>query len=98
MSLEDKVKTAIDSYANKPVESCGISFWKEMSKSNDSIERALSECARKWLTPPASTISVERLFSVGAGVCPDKRKSLTPLNISLLMFSREAMRKLKYQY
>ena len=41
LSLEDKVKTAIDSYANKPVESCGISFWKEMSNSSDNIERAM---------------------------------------------------------
>ena len=74
------------------------SLWKQMSKSNCAIERALSSTAKKFQTPPASTISVERLFSVGGNVLDDKRKKLKAKSVSRLMFSREAMRALKYNY
>ena len=69
-----------------------------MSKSNCAIERALSSTAKKFQTPPASTISVERLFSVGGNVLDDKRKKLKAKSVSRLMFSREAMKALKYNY
>ena len=97
-SREDQIRAAIDSYAKKPVESCGVSLWRQMSKSNCAIERALSSTAKKFQTPPASTISVERLFSVGGNVLDKKRRKLIAKNVSRLMFSREAMRKLKYNY
>ena len=48
----------------------------------------------KW----ESTISVERLFSVGGNILDDKRKKLKAKSVSRLMFSREAMRALKYNY
>ena len=97
-SREDQIRNVIDSYAKKPVESCGMSLWRQMSKSNCAIERALSSTAKKFQTPPASTISVERLFSVGGNVLDKKRRKLIAKNVSRLMFSREAMRKLKYNY
>ena len=69
-----------------------------LHESNCAIERALSSTAKKFQTPPASTISVERLFSVGGNVLDDKRKKLKAKSVSRLMFSREAMRALKYNY
>ena len=55
-----------------------------MSKSNCAIERALSSTAKKFQTLPASTISVERLFSVGGNVLDDKRKKLKAKSVSRL--------------
>ena len=85
-SREDQIKAVIDSYVNSPVESCGVSLWKKFSKSNCSIERALSAVAKKYQTPPASTISVERLFSVGGRILSDYRKKLKAKSASMLMF------------
>ena len=45
-----------------------------------------------------TSVSVERLFSVGGNILDEKRRKLIAKNVSRLMFSREAMRKLKYNY
>ena len=66
-------------------------------RKNCAIE-LVSSTAKKFQTPPASTISVERLFSVGGNVLDKKRRKLIAKNVSRLMFSREAMRKLNYNY
>ena len=55
----------LSSYATSPLEKMDKSisfFWKNMAQ-GDKYEKAFSEVAKKWLTPPPSNVDVERLFS-----------------------------------
>ena len=70
-------------YATSPLEKMdkSISFyWKNMAQ-GDKHEKAFSEVAKKWLTPPPSSVDVERLFSTAGNVTPDKRKAILPLTV-----------------
>ena len=61
----------------------------EISKS---IERALSAVPKKYQTPPASTISVERLFSIGGRILSDYRTSKTRFyNLTAARFSKKEL-------
>ena len=72
-------------------------FWKNMAQ-GDKYEKAFSEVAKKWLTPPPSSVDVERLFSTARNVTPDKRKSMLPLTVKQCVFLRENLVKVNYDY
>ena len=67
-SHEDRFKKLLEYYEQMPLEKSCTNYWKKLSKSTDKYERILSSIAKKYLAPPASTISVERLFSIGGQV------------------------------
>ena len=51
----------------------------------------LSQLARRYLAMPATSASVERLFSVAGQVVTAKRASLDPETVTLLVFLHEAI-------
>ena len=51
----------------------------------------LSRLARRYLAMPATSASVERLFSVAGQVVTAKRASLDPSTVTLLVFLHEAI-------
>ena len=69
----------LSSYATSPLEKMDkrISFFRKNMAQGDKYEKAFSEVAKKWLTPPPSSVD-ERLFSTAGNVTPDKRKAMLP--------------------
>ncbi len=55
------------------------------------ISPYLSQVARRYLVMPATSASVERLFSVAGQVVTAKRNSLHPSTVTLLVFLHEAI-------
>ena len=51
----------------------------------------LSQLARRYLAMPATSASVERLFSVAGQIVTAKRASLHPSTVTLLVFLHEAI-------
>jgi len=51
----------------------------------------LSQLARRYLAMPATSASVERLFSVAGQVVTAKRARLHPSTVTLLVFLHEAI-------
>uniref|UniRef100_A0A914PAG0 HAT C-terminal dimerisation domain-containing protein n=1 Tax=Panagrolaimus davidi TaxID=227884 RepID=A0A914PAG0_9BILA len=67
---------------------CLLSWWRE----NSIRFPRLSKLARKYHSIPASSASVERLFSVLNMLTPDERLSLTPAALSNMVKLRAIMR------
>ena len=58
LSHEEKIAQMLSSYATSPLEKMDKSisfFWKNMAQ-GDKYEKAFSEVAKKWLTPPPSIV------------------------------------------
>ena len=72
-------------------------FWKEKSVSSNRVWRAMSELAQHYLTPSATSVAVERLFSTAGDILSDERNRLLPANAEKLLFLRENIPKIKFQ-
>jgi len=55
----------------------------------------LAECARKYHCIPASSAPSERLFSASGNLVSQKRSSLNPKNVHMLLYLQENMKKVK---
>ena len=64
-----------------------LKWWKEHAAKFP----YLSQLARRYLAMPATSASVERLFSVAGQVVTAKRASLDPETVTLLVFLHEAI-------
>ena len=64
-----------------------LKWWKEHAV----LFPYLSQVARRYLAMPATSASVERLFSVAGQVVTAKRNSLHPSTVTLLVFLHEAI-------
>ena len=90
----------LKNYLNSPVEEkkC-LQFWKEFERSANGckIKLALSRLAKKFLTPPATSTDVERLFSVAGNILCDERNRLLPDNVDKLLFMRSNLENYNFQ-
>jgi len=68
------------------------------SKQFGSLEKILSEIAIEYLTPPPTSVDVERLFSIAGQIVSDKRNKLNPINAEKILFLRENLCRVNYQY
>ena len=73
-------------------------YWKTLSQSNCQLEKILSEIAIEYLTPPPTSVDVERLFSIAGQIVSDKRNKLNPINAEKILFLRENLCRVNYQY
>ena len=73
-------------------------FWKRYSCSTNIVERSLAEIAKQYLTPPPTSVDVERLFSSAANILTKKRNHLNPENLEKLVFCRQNLPKVNFQY
>ena len=69
--------------SNAPI----LTWWKEHAARFP----YLSQLARRYLAMPATSASVERLFSVAGQIVTAKRASLHPDTVTLLVFLHEAI-------
>ena len=58
-------------------------------KSKGPVGQALLKIVKKYLTPPATSTSVERLFSAAGLIMEAKRNCLCPDKLNQLLFVRE---------
>ena len=54
--------------------------------------------AIEYLTPPPTSVDVERLFSIAGQIVSDKRNKLNPINAEKILFLRENLCRVNYQY
>ena len=62
------------------------------------MERYLSQVAEIYLTPPATSADVERLFSTAGDIFTNEQNRLLPENGEKKLFCRENYPLLKLQY
>ena len=60
-----------------------------MLKAKGPVGQALLTVVKKYLTPPATSTSVERLFSAAGLIMETKRNRLCPDKLNQLLFVRE---------
>ena len=63
-----------------------LQFWEKFNESGILEDKLLSEMAVTYLTPPATSIDVERLFSIATQIASDKRNRLNPENAEKFYF------------
>ena len=51
-----------------------------------------------YLTPPPTSVDVERLFSIAAQIASDKRNRLNPANAEIILFLRENLPRVNFEY
>ena len=73
-------------------------FWKSMSLSTKPVERAAAKLAEYYLTPPPTSVDVERLFSTAGDVITNERNRLLPENAAKVLFLRENLPRVNFEY
>ena len=69
-----------------------------MSSSMKPVERATANLAEYYLTLPATSVDVERLFSTAGDILSNERNKLKPENASKILFLKENLPIVKFQY
>ena len=78
----------INDYLEKPLMSQSdnpLDFWREFCN-GDRFQKALSHVAKRYLTPPCSTVDVERLFSDAGDIYCDDRMNLVAPKVERILF------------
>ena len=75
-----------------------LEYWQEKSKSNDPYWRELANLARHYLTPPPTSVDVERLFATLADILTSEKNRTLPENGNMLLFLRENLPQLFFKY
>ena len=81
-------------YLEKPLLSQSanpLEFWKEMSN-GDRYQQAFAKVAKFFLTPPCSTVDVERLFATAGQIYTPKRMSLNAPKVENSLFLNQNMK------
>ena len=61
-------------------------------------DNLLSEMAVTYLTPPPTSVDVEILFSITPQIASDKRNRLNPENAEKILFLRENLPRVNFEY
>jgi len=96
--LKDNIEKFIRDYCNSPTEQNVLEFWKGLSQSTDEISQKAAKLAKYYLTPPPSSVDVERLFSKAGDVLTKERNLLRPENAEKILFCHENFKHVNYQY
>ena len=92
-SVKKRVEIALREYFEEELESIRLlKYWKTKMETakleDDKIKISLCEVAKKYLTPPPSTVDVERLFSTCGNVLSLKSNRLLPSSLEKIVFLR----------
>ena len=71
---------------------------KKYSKGGDPIDIKMCELALHYLTPPASSVDIERLFSTAADITTNDRNRINPEKAEKVLFCHENLHQINYQY
>ena len=99
-SQAEKVTKLINDYLEKPLLSQSdnpLDFWREYTN-GDRLQQALSKVAKRYLTPPCSTVDVERLFSDAGDILCENRMSLKAPKVEKILYMHQNMKHCKYDY
>ena len=100
-SPKTEVYTFLEHYSNSKTmeESSDVfAYWKSMSESTKPIERVAAKLAAYYLTPPPTSVDVERLFSTAGDIITNERNRLLPENASKILFLRENLPHVNFDY
>ena len=99
-SLYDTVRGEVEKYLDQ---SCinddsydPLNYWSMAFRTGSPIHVKLSELAVHYLTPPASSVDIERLFSTAADIVTNDRNRINPEKAEKVLFCHENLPKIKY--
>mgnify|MGYP001208981527 CR=1 FL=1 len=107
MSTEFEVTQFVEQYANsKVIESLDekesfdqvLQYWKSMESSMKPIDKVAAKLANHYLTPPATSVDVERLFSTAGDIRTQERNRLTGENAGQILFLKENLPRINFEY
>ena len=77
-----------------------LAFWKAKASSNRPIDivASSSKVAELYLSPPATSVDVECLFSTAGDIRTQERNSLLPENAAKLLFLKENLPRIGFYY
>ena len=81
-----------------PLKASPYAYWRSVQESKAPFADAAAREAAYHLTPPPSSGDVERLFSTAGHIYSDDRNRLKPENLEKLLFLRENLKYLDFQY
>ena len=103
-TIQGEVKVFFETYLNSPVEedpedySKVSQYWQHMSESSKPLHQKLAEIASIYLTPPPTSVDVERLFSTTGDILTKERNLLNPNTVDKILFCRANMENLEFKY
>ena len=69
----------------------------EKNAGNCKVKEAFLSVVKKYLTPPATSTNVERLFSIAGLISDARRKNLLPQRLERILFLRENLFMLSFE-
>ena len=100
-TIRNDIKEFINVYANSPtidVQSDIFEYWKKVSNSIQPLEKAFAKLASYYLTPPPTSVAVERLFSTAGDIVTNERNRLNPQTAEKILFMRENLPLVNFDY
>ena len=91
----------VEQYASAKVvetDAEALAFWEAKASSNRPIDIVASKVAELYLSPPATSVDVERLFSTAGDIRTQERNSLLPENAAKLLFLKENLPRIGFNY
>ena len=91
----------VEQYTNSKVvetEEEVLEFWKSKASSIKSIDKMAAKLAEIYLTPPATSVDVERLFSTAGDIRTQERNRLLPENAGQILFLKENLPRVNFVY
>ena len=96
--MRHEIREWLDQYSNSNTEDDVIQFWKHKSLSLKPINKEMAKLAQFYLTPPPTSVDVERLFSTAGDILTNERSTLNPENAEKILFCRENFKHVNFQY
>jgi len=98
-SIDSQVTELVESYEKSPnVNSNAFAYWKDVHDSGDKLKQAFAALAKKYITPPPTSVDVERLFSSAGNILTPKRNRLHAENLEKNLFCKENLPKINFEY
>ena len=91
---EEKVSEIFEWYENAKLQN-PLEFWREASLSSNPIKK---ELAKYYLTPPATSVDVVRLFSTAGDILTKETNRILPEKAEMILFCRENLPLLNFKY
>ena len=75
-----------------------LEFWKTKASSMKPIEKVASKLAEYYLSPPATSVDVERQCSTAGDIRTQERNRLLPENAGKILFLKENLPRIDFDY
>ena len=96
--IRGKIESYLDSKCVEEENYDPLDYWSMAFRTNQPMEVKLSQIAVHYLTPPASSVDIERLFSTAADIITDDRGGIDPYKAEKILFCHENLPLIGYKY